>query len=90
MNIASFLSLQDIIISKICKGNIKFSKRNEEGLGFQLVVSCEKDTHILSSLTIKISYEINRRFMFAIRLLGVGSQGVNNFCGIIDIGKGFF
>jgi len=53
VNFALFLSLQDYVICKICKSNIKFYRRFEKGLGFQLVVKCECDTevHIPSSPT---------------------------------------
>jgi len=33
------------------------------------------------------SYEINWRIVFAMRLLGIGLQEINLFCGLMDIGK---
>jgi len=70
VNFLLFMSLQDILICKKCKGDIKFSKRAEKRLGFQLVMQCrcESDVHIPSNLQINTSYEINRRFVFAMRL----------------------
>jgi len=87
VNFLLFMSLQDILICKKCKGDIKFFKRAEKGLGFQLVVQCrcESDVHIPSSPQINTSYEINRRFVFAMRLIGVGFQAMTNFCGFMDI-----
>jgi len=35
------------------------------------------------------AYEINRRLAFVMRLLGVDREGVNLFCGLMDLGKGF-
>jgi len=77
------------VICKICKSNIKFCRRLEKGLGFQLVVKCECDTevHIPSSPMIGKTYEINRRFVFAMRLIGVGCQAIRNFCGLMDFGS---
>lgn len=93
-NFVLFRSLQEIIICKTCKGNIKFSKRNEKGLGFQLVVSCkcvESNTQSPnnSSPKIQTSYEIYRRIVFAMRLLDVGLKVINIFCALMDIGKDY-
>lgn len=91
VNFALFLSLQNILICKTCKNNVKFAKRAEKGLGFQLAVTCkcETDTYIPSSPQISSSYEINRRLVFAMRLVGVGYDGIVHFCGLMDIGKVF-
>lgn len=32
--------------------------------------------------------EINRRFVFVMRLLGIGHEGVNLFCSLMDICRG--
>lgn len=91
VNFDMFLTLQNILICKTCKSDIKFLKRAEKGLGFQLVVQCkcETETRIPNSPQINSAYEINRRLIFAMRLLGVGFQGVSNFCGFMDIAAGF-
>lgn len=91
VNFALFLTLQKKLTCETCQKHIKFSKCDEKGLGFQLVVKCQckSETSIPSSPRINNSYEINRRFVFAMRLLGVGFQGIHNFCGMMDIGKGF-
>ncbi|CAB3262536.1 unnamed protein product [Arctia plantaginis] len=33
-------------------------------------------------------YEINRRIVFVMRLLGVAREGINIFCGLMDISQG--
>ena len=37
---------------------------------------------------IKNAYEINRRLVFTLRILGIGGEGLNKFCGFMDIGNG--
>ena len=36
VNFSVFLALQDLVLCKVCKSNVKFSRRAEKGLGFQL------------------------------------------------------
>lgn len=88
INFGLFLTLQDLFLCKVCKKNVKFSRRAGKGLGFQLVVQCECDEeqYITSSPQIGKTYEINRRFVFVMRLLGIGFQGISNFCGYMDFG----
>ena len=35
VNFSLFLSLQEMVVYKVCKGAIKFSRKAEKGLGFQ-------------------------------------------------------
>ncbi|KYN08443.1 hypothetical protein ALC62_00575, partial [Cyphomyrmex costatus] len=35
------------------------------------------------------SYEINRRIVFVMRILGIGMQGLNLFCNLMDLCEGF-
>lgn len=86
-----FTTLQQKLKCKVCDGDVKFFKRDERGVGFKLCVVCDcGDTLIDSSPKIGKSYEINRRFIFVMRLLGCGLAGVNNFCGLMDLGTGFY
>ncbi|KYN07998.1 hypothetical protein ALC62_01024 [Cyphomyrmex costatus] len=91
VNFGLFLVLQDILICKMCKKDIKFSKRAEKGLGFSLSVQCKCDyeVSIPSSPKTNQAYEINRRIVFSMRLLGVGLHGINTFLRFMDIGKRF-
>lgn len=43
---------------------------------------------INSSPFVKNAYKINRRIVFVMRLLGVDREGLNLFCGLMDIGQG--
>ena len=88
INFALFFALQDRVVCNVCSGAVKFSRRAEKGLGFQLVVQCQCDdeVHIPSSPLVGRTYEINRRFVFVMRLLGIGFQGIQNFCGYMDFG----
>ncbi|KYN15474.1 hypothetical protein ALC57_12259 [Trachymyrmex cornetzi] len=81
-----FSTLSDMIKCKSCNGNISFREATIRGLGFKLVITCDKcePRYINCCPLIDHAYEINRRFVFAMRLLGVGYEGAKKFCGIMD------
>ncbi|XP_071574866.1 uncharacterized protein [Temnothorax nylanderi] len=84
-----FTVLSNILKCKKCNGDVKFGKKDEHGLGFQLSVLCkcdEKFIYLCEKINNK-SYEINRRLVFVMRLLGVGIAGINTFLGLMDLGK---
>lgn len=84
-----FTALSDICICRNCQQNYKFEETGIRGLGFKLVVKCNCGSrHINSSPLINTGFEINRRIVFVMRLLGVGRQGLNLFCNYMDIGSG--
>lgn len=86
---AVFFTLQQLLKCKECNGDVNFSKNVQRGLGFKLSVKCKcKETVIPSSPFIDKAFEINRRLVFAMRMLGVGSQGLNNFYGLMDLSHG--
>ena len=82
-----FLSLQKSLICRVCKGNVTFGESNMQGLGFNLNVMCKcnDSQSIPSSPKIHTGFEINRRMVYVRRLLGVGFNGLKNFCGLLDI-----
>lgn len=84
-----FSALSNILKCKTCNGDVTFGKKDEQGLGFQLAVKCEcGDSFIYSCEKIaNKSYEINRRLVFVMRLLGIGINGINTFLGLMDLGK---
>lgn len=87
-----FAALQEILLCKYCKKEIKFNKYAEKGLGFDLEVicSCSERSRIPSSPKFVGKgggYEINRRFVYVMRLLGVGFSGISTFLGLMDIGE---
>ncbi|EFN71671.1 hypothetical protein EAG_00212, partial [Camponotus floridanus] len=50
--------------------------------------NCEP-RYINSCPLINNAYEINRRIVFAMRIIGVGYEGIRKFCGIMDLPKIF-
>lgn len=84
-----FHAIADIIICRSCKQNIKFTESGHRGLGFKIILSCMCGRReINSGPLINTGYEINRRIVFVMRLLGVGREGINIFCGLMDICHG--
>jgi len=84
-----FTTLAEFLICRVCKQNIKFEESGHRGLGFKLIVSCTCGRReINSGPLIHTGYEINRRIVLVMRLLGIGREGINIFCGLMDIGQG--
>ncbi|KYN12721.1 hypothetical protein ALC57_15099 [Trachymyrmex cornetzi] len=72
-----FSALSECVKCKKCDSDVRFSMKSTRGLGFKIVVSCSscKPTFIPSCPYIKTAYEINTRFFFIMRLLGIGLRG---------------
>jgi len=93
--IISFLSifskLTEILVCKKCKKEVRFGKTREMGLGFRLIVECSCSTESIESCPLidNRSYEINRRIVFVLRILGIGLSGLNVLCGLMDLCNGF-
>jgi len=88
-----FTMLSQILVCKNCAGSVTFSESCKRGLGFKLVVTCEK----CGSITIDSSplinghaFDINRRLIFTMRLIGIGIQGINKFCAFMCLPKPVF
>lgn len=84
-----FSALANVVICCKCKDTIQFEEDGMRGLGFKLVLLCScgrKD--INSGPLIQTGYEVNRRIVFVMRLLGIGRQGINLFCNFMDICDG--
>lgn len=76
-------------ICKKCKRQQTFGETGNRGLGFKISVKCLCGTYLIDSGSfIRNAYEINRRIMFVMRLLGVAREGINLFCGFMDLGAG--
>lgn len=87
--ISVFSALADILVCSKCKQKVSFGESGEKGLGFKLSVTCKCGTVLIpSSPFILNAYEINRRIVFAMRLLGVAREGIHIFCGIMNLGTG--
>jgi len=88
--VSVFSALSASVICKDCKSEVTFSKSSLRGLGFNILLECkcDKQTKIKSCPLVGSACEINRRIVFAMRMLGVGHQGLNLFCGLMDICQG--
>ncbi|KAL7304656.1 hypothetical protein TKK_0002903 [Trichogramma kaykai] len=82
----------NVVICKKCKSDIKFTESSERGLGFKLVISCNNcaGIGIPSCPFIKKLYDINRRLVLAMRLLGAGLNGIIKFCAVMDLPRPIF
>ena len=81
-----FSAIASFVKCAKCNSKISFGIVSERGLSFKISVVCDKCTfqYIPSCDFIKHSYEINRRFILAMRVIGVGYKGAKKFCGLID------
>lgn len=79
-----FSALFENLVCKRCGRNMTFTEASQRGLGFKLVISCEK-IYVNSCPLINNAYEVNRRIIFAMRLLGIGLNGIIKFCDIMDL-----
>lgn len=83
-----FSVLSDVLVCRTCHKSVKFTEANKQGLGFKLVVSCDDCAPVYINSCEKINnkaYEINRRMIFAMRLLGIGMNGIKKFCAFLDL-----
>ncbi|XP_044579116.1 uncharacterized protein LOC123261532 [Cotesia glomerata] len=85
--ITVFTAISALVKCKKCDGNIEFLTASTRGLGFKIVVSCNNcdSEYIPSCSFIGHSYEINRRFIFVMRILGIGYEGLCKFCGLMNM-----
>jgi len=73
-----FTALSDMFICRNCKQDVKFTETEIRGLGFKFVITCKCGSkQIQSGSYINTGFEINRRIVFVMRLLG---EGINLFC----------
>lgn len=84
-----FTALSNLVICCECKETVKFEEAGNRGLGFKLVLLCRCGRrNINSGPLINTGYEVNRRIVFVMRLLGIGREGINLFCNLMDICDG--
>lgn len=64
--ITVFTAISEYVLCKTCREPVKFETASERGLGFKIVILCDKcnPRSINSCNFVKHSYEINRRFKF--------------------------
>ncbi|XP_025162547.1 uncharacterized protein LOC112588080 isoform X1 [Harpegnathos saltator] len=78
-----FAAMSEFLVCKVCKSPVKFQEASIRGLGFKIAVLCEQCSpkYIKSCPVINNhAYDINRRIVFVMRLLGVGVNGIKKFC----------
>lgn len=85
-----FSTISSAVICKKCKGEVNFESSNFRGASFKIFMSCKCDSPLVinSCPMIKNAAEINCRIIFAMRLLGIGREGLNIFCGLMDMRQG--
>ncbi|XP_029177185.1 uncharacterized protein LOC114945237 [Nylanderia fulva] len=90
--LAVFSAISQAVVCKKCKSEVTFTESAKRGLGFKIVISCQKcdKIYIPSSPFIEKGYEINRRIVLAMRLLGVGLNGIMKFCAFMDLPRPIF
>lgn len=87
--VSVFFTLSQYLICSKCKAQPRFQESAPLGLGFNIIMSCRCDNTIIpSGPKIHSGFEINRRIVFVMRLLGIGLEGINTFCNYMDICKG--
>lgn len=87
--VSVFAAISELAICKVCKRNLNFEETGIHGLGFKIAVKCACGTRLIDSGPLRnTGYEINHRIIFAMRLLGIGLQGLNLFISLMDISKG--
>ncbi|XP_025158390.1 uncharacterized protein LOC105190689 [Harpegnathos saltator] len=78
-----FAAMSEFLVCKVCKSPVKFQEASIRGLGFKIAILCEQcsSKYIKSCPVINNhAYDINRRIVFVMRLLGVGVNGIKKFC----------
>ncbi|EZA50167.1 hypothetical protein X777_11230 [Ooceraea biroi] len=90
--VSVFSAIAMLVKCKKCNNDIKFQTTSTRGLGFKIAVLCDQcpPQEIPSCTFINHSYEINRRFIFTMRVLGLGLKGAQKFCGLMDMPKFFY
>lgn len=89
--LSTFVQCSNVVNNEVCGGKVVFKQCSQLGLGFKIMLECENcnPRYILSSERIGQAYAINRRFIFVMRILGLGLAGCNKFCGLMDIASSF-
>lgn len=82
-----------MIVCKTCKGDVRFTETSKRGLGFKIVMTCNDCGEFTINncpLINEHSYEINIRMTLAMRILGIGLNGIKKFCAFMDLPKPVF
>jgi len=88
-----FSTLSQILVCKTCKTDIHFTDQSKRGLGYKIAVNCQKCSPIVINAVPTIeknAYDINRRIVFTMRLLGTGLNGIAKFCAFMNLPNPIF
>jgi len=88
-----FSGLSQLVVCKQCKGDLQFLESGKRGLGFKITVSCANcGCSFINNCPLinDRAYEINCRIIFAMRVLGIGINGIKKFCAMMDLAKPVF
>lgn len=87
-----FSAISEHVKCKVCGSDVQFCETSRRGLGFKLVINCRScmPKEIPSCPLIQNAYEVNRRYIFAMRLLGVSLGGSEKFCAFMDLPRPIF
>ena len=85
--ITVFAVISNYVKCKVCNSDVEFQTTSMRGLGFIIVIKCNtcQSKFIPSCPYIGTTYEINRQFIFTMKVLGLGLKGCQKFCGLMDI-----
>lgn len=87
-----FTDISNAVVCKECKSNVTFTENGKRGLGFKIVISCANcaKKEVPNCPFVDKSYEINRRIILAMRMLGIGLNGTMKFCAFMDLPRPIF
>lgn len=84
-----FVAISQMVVCRDCKKEVHFGESRNRGLGFQITVMCDCNVRTVDSCPkINGAYEINRRIVMVMRLLSVTREGIDFFCGFMDLCQG--
>ena len=77
---------------KTCNADITFQEGSPQVLGFKIIIASPNcpEVFIPSSKFIQNEYKINRGIVLALRLLGVGLNGIVKFCAFMELPQPIF
>ena len=86
-----FSTISSLVKCNQCDCSVQFKSCKKEGIAFQIQVKCENcdPRYIPSSEKTVHRYEVNTRFAFVMRTLGLGLVDCNKFYGLMDIASNF-
>ena len=97
--VSVFSTISEHVVCRECHSKVEFHQASKRGLGIKIDIvcaSCAKRTgekvtaSVPNSPFTRNGYEINRRIILTMRLLGVGLNVLRKFCAFMDIFRPLF